>query len=38
MLQGLRAALDEGRMLDLPDGILINGLGPYEATFDFEPG
>ncbi|KAH6820276.1 SKU5 similar 18 [Perilla frutescens var. hirtella] len=36
--QRLRATLDEGRMLPLPDGILINGLGPNQTSFDFEPG
>ncbi|KAL0391888.1 UNVERIFIED_CONTAM: Monocopper oxidase-like protein SKS1 [Sesamum radiatum] len=36
--QLLRLALDEGSMLPLPDGILINGLGPNQATFDFQPG
>jgi len=34
----LRASLDVGNGLPMPDGILINGLGPNEATFDFQPG
>ncbi|XP_010540177.1 PREDICTED: monocopper oxidase-like protein SKS1 [Tarenaya hassleriana] len=34
----LRASLDTGISLPMPDGILINGLGPKEAVFDFEPG
>ncbi|KAL0432345.1 UNVERIFIED_CONTAM: Monocopper oxidase-like protein SKS1 [Sesamum latifolium] len=36
--QVLRLALDAGIVLPLPDGILINGLGPNQATFDFQPG
>ncbi|CAK9178410.1 unnamed protein product [Ilex paraguariensis] len=36
--QDLRAILDMGGNLPLPDGILINGLAPNQATFDFEPG
>nr|POF00565.1 monocopper oxidase-like protein sku5 [Quercus suber] len=36
--QMLRASLDVGNGLPMPDGILINGLGPNEATFDFQPG
>ncbi|KAK4600007.1 hypothetical protein RGQ29_009887 [Quercus rubra] len=36
--QMLRASLDVGNGLPTPDGILINGLGPNEATFDFQPG
>ncbi|PIN03524.1 Multicopper oxidase [Handroanthus impetiginosus] len=35
--QHLRLVLEEGGMLPLPDGILINGLGPNKATFDFQP-
>ncbi|KAI3469019.1 hypothetical protein Pfo_025682 [Paulownia fortunei] len=34
----LRLALDKGGMLPLPDGILMNGLGPNQETFDFQPG
>ncbi|KAF3446788.1 hypothetical protein FNV43_RR11968 [Rhamnella rubrinervis] len=34
----LRRLLDEGHSLRNPDGILINGLGPYDANFVFEPG
>ncbi|GLU04584.1 hypothetical protein SLE2022_217220 [Rubroshorea leprosula] len=34
----LRALLDEGITLPMLDGILINGMGPNQATFDFEPG
>ncbi|KAL4650199.1 hypothetical protein ACB092_01G069700 [Castanea dentata] len=36
--QMLRASLDVGNGLPTPDGILINGLGPNEATFDFQLG
>ncbi|PSR99583.1 L-ascorbate oxidase [Actinidia chinensis var. chinensis] len=36
--QELRARLDSGSWLPLPDGILINGLGPNQASFNFEPG
>ncbi|KAF7140204.1 hypothetical protein RHSIM_Rhsim06G0020900 [Rhododendron simsii] len=36
--QDMRARLDSGDLLHLPDGILINGLGPNQTTFDFEPG
>ncbi|XP_058218498.1 monocopper oxidase-like protein SKS1 [Rhododendron vialii] len=36
--QDMRAKLDSGDLLYLPDGILINGLGPNQTTFDFEPG
>ncbi|KAL2468236.1 SKU5 similar 18 [Forsythia ovata] len=36
--QELRLALDEGRKLSLPDGIIINGLGHNQATLDFEAG
>nr|POE88507.1 monocopper oxidase-like protein sku5 [Quercus suber] len=36
--QMLRASLDVGNGLPMPDAILINGLGPNEATFDFQPG
>ncbi|KAL6640218.1 hypothetical protein ACP70R_022067 [Stipagrostis hirtigluma subsp. patula] len=34
----MREYLDRGRDLPSPDGILINGLGPYEADFTFKPG
>ncbi|KAL2503971.1 SKU5 similar 18 [Abeliophyllum distichum] len=34
--QELRFALDEGRELSLPDGIIINGIGQNQATLDFE--
>lgn len=34
----MRASLDDGFSLPVPDGILINGLGPNEATFQFVPG
>ncbi|GMH29670.1 hypothetical protein Nepgr_031513 [Nepenthes gracilis] len=46
----LRAALDAGEDLGMPDGVLINGMGPYQynatlvpdgikyQTFDVEPG
>jgi hypothetical protein len=30
--------LDRGRDLPSPDGVLINGLGPYAAAFTFRPG
>ncbi|GFZ10434.1 SKU5 similar 18 [Actinidia rufa] len=36
--QELRARLDSGSWLPLPDGILVNGLGPNQASFNFEPG
>ncbi|KAM3710846.1 hypothetical protein ACB098_01G063700 [Castanea mollissima] len=36
--QMLRTSLDVGNGLPTPDGILINGLGHNEATFDFQPG
>jgi hypothetical protein len=38
LLQMLRASLDVGNGLPDPDGILINGLGPKQAIFEFEPG
>ncbi|XP_020535413.1 L-ascorbate oxidase homolog [Jatropha curcas] len=34
----LRASIDEGKTLPLPDGILINGLGPNQSVFHFQPG
>ncbi|KAJ8762396.1 hypothetical protein K2173_007556 [Erythroxylum novogranatense] len=34
----LRSLLDEGDNLPAPDGILINGLGPYQSVFRFETG
>ncbi|CAN8240090.1 unnamed protein product [Cochlearia groenlandica] len=34
----MRASLDNGLSLANPDGILINGLGPEEAFFAFQPG
>ncbi|XP_019085785.1 PREDICTED: monocopper oxidase-like protein SKS1 [Camelina sativa] len=34
----LRASLDTGHSLPTPDGILINGRGPEETFFAFEPG
>ncbi|KAL4278742.1 hypothetical protein GQ457_03G038120 [Hibiscus cannabinus] len=34
----LRASLDNEILFPLPDGILINGLGPNRARFEFEPG
>ncbi|GAV56752.1 Cu-oxidase domain-containing protein/Cu-oxidase_2 domain-containing protein/Cu-oxidase_3 domain-containing protein, partial [Cephalotus follicularis] len=34
----LRASLDNGSSLPPPDGILINGRGPHQTIFDFEPG
>lgn len=30
--------LDRGRDLPSPDGVLVNGLGPYEADVTFRPG
>ncbi|KAL3505405.1 hypothetical protein ACH5RR_035246 [Cinchona calisaya] len=36
--QDLRNGLDNGYFLPLPDGILINGLGPNQAIFNFQPG
>lgn len=38
MFQDMRASLDDGSPLSKPDGILINGLGPEQAIFYFEPG
>ncbi|XWS25910.1 hypothetical protein CRYUN_Cryun27aG0108100 [Craigia yunnanensis] len=34
----LRASLENGIFLPHPDGILINGLGPNQASFEFESG
>lgn len=34
----MRASIDVGNSLPLPDGILINGLEPSQAIFYFEPG
>ncbi|XP_043712183.1 monocopper oxidase-like protein SKU5 [Telopea speciosissima] len=34
----LRASLDRGNYLPTPDGILINGVGPYQTNFAFRPG
>ncbi|KAL9254122.1 Monocopper oxidase-like protein [Drosera capensis] len=43
--KALRAALDSGEGLGIPDGVLINGKGPYQydttlefSTFDVVPG
>lgn len=30
--------MEDGNSLPLPDGILINGQGPNQASFEFEPG
>lgn len=38
LVQDMRASLDDGNSLSMPDGILINGFGPEQAVFDFEPG
>lgn len=32
------ASLEFGHGLAMPDGILISGLGPNQATFEFQPG
>lgn len=37
-LQDLRALLDNGTGLQNPSGILINGRGPNETVFEFQPG
>ncbi|KAF8405378.1 hypothetical protein HHK36_010282 [Tetracentron sinense] len=34
----MRSSLDHGNPLSQPDGILINGLGPSQANFEFQPG
>ncbi|KAL5845306.1 hypothetical protein ACOSQ4_011264 [Xanthoceras sorbifolium] len=34
----MRVSLDEGNSLPMPDGVLINGVGPNQAIFDFESG
>ena len=34
----MKERLDGGRGLPPPDGVLINGLGPYEAELAFEAG
>ncbi|XP_017980952.1 PREDICTED: monocopper oxidase-like protein SKU5 [Theobroma cacao] len=34
----LRASVEDGNSLPLPDGILINGQGPNQASFEFGPG
>eukprot|EP00249_Psilotum_nudum_P004570 c18082_g2_i1 orf=708-2327(+) len=34
----LRAKLDAGGKLGLPDGVLINGKGPFGAFYTFQPG
>jgi hypothetical protein len=34
----LRALLDNGTGLQNPSGILINGRGPNETVFEFQPG
>uniref|UniRef100_A0ACD5TFS7 Uncharacterized protein n=1 Tax=Avena sativa TaxID=4498 RepID=A0ACD5TFS7_AVESA len=34
----MQERLDGGRALPPPDGVLINGLGPYEAELTFEAG
>ncbi|CAH2067469.1 unnamed protein product [Thlaspi arvense] len=36
--RAMRASLDNGLSLATPDGILINGHGPEEAFFAFQPG
>lgn len=36
--QTLRNILDNGHLLGSPDGILINGLGPHQASFSVNPG
>ncbi|XWS14454.1 hypothetical protein CRYUN_Cryun35bG0010600 [Craigia yunnanensis] len=33
-----RASLENGIFLPQPDGILINGLGPNQSSFEFKPG
>ena len=38
LLHMFRASLDVGNGLPMPDRILINGLGPNQATFEFQPG
>ncbi|KAJ7536091.1 hypothetical protein O6H91_12G056300 [Diphasiastrum complanatum] len=34
--KSLRAALDKGNLLGIPDGVLINGKGSFNSTKDFE--
>ncbi|KAL9354152.1 hypothetical protein Peur_052122 [Populus x canadensis] len=34
----LKAILDRGHKLPLPDGILVNGRGPNQTYFTFQPG
>lgn len=36
--QQLRNNLDQGGHIAQPDGLLINGLGPHQAVFNFESG
>ena len=38
LLHMFRASLDVGNGLPMPDRILINGLGPNQATCEFQPG
>jgi hypothetical protein len=38
LFQALKAILDRGHKLPLPDGILVNGRGPNQTYFTFQPG
>eukprot|EP01018_Ginkgo_biloba_P018744 Gb_28564 [translate_table: standard] len=37
-IQDLRTSLDAGVLLGQPDGVIINGRGPYQTTFIVQPG
>lgn len=36
-MQALRKALDSGKELGMPDGVLINGKGPYRYNTSLVP-
>lgn len=38
LYQALKAILDRGHKLPSPDGILVNGRGPNQTYFTFQPG
>jgi len=38
VMQTLKAHLDKGKKLPIPDGVLINGRGPNGLTFNVEQG
>lgn len=37
MFKALRAGLDDGRGIGVPDGVLVNGKGPYRYNTTLVP-